>query len=50
MTDRSRELVPDNWSLVRQRALTIELCSEGWHSEQSGVCTDFRFADEREKE
>ena len=38
MADRNRELVPDNWSLVRERALTIGLCSEGWYSEHSGVC------------
>ena len=28
----------DNWSLVRERALTTGLCSEGWYSEHSGVC------------
>ena len=38
MTDRNRELVPDNWSLVGERALTTGLCSEGWYSEHSGVC------------
>ena len=38
MTDRNRQLVPDNWSLVRERALTTELCSEGLYSERSGVC------------
>ena len=38
MTDRNRELVPDNWSLVRERALTTVLCSEAWYSEHSGVC------------
>ena len=32
MADRNRELVPDNWSLVRERALTAGLCSEGWDS------------------
>ena len=37
MADRNRELVPDNWSLVRERALTTGLCSEGWYSEHSGV-------------
>ena len=26
MTDRNRELVPNNWSLVRERALTTGLC------------------------
>ena len=37
--DRNRELVPDNWSLVRQRALTTGLCcSEGWYSVHSDVC------------
>ena len=38
MTDKNRELVPDNWSLVRERALTTGLCSEGRYSEHSGVC------------
>ena len=38
MADRNRELVPDNWSLVRERALTTGLCSERWYSEHSGVC------------
>ena len=38
MADRNRELVPDNWSLVRERALTTGLCSEGRYSEHSGVC------------
>ena len=38
MSDRNSELVPDNWSLVRERALTTGLCSEGWYSEHSGVC------------
>ena len=39
MTGKKRELVPDNWSLVRERALTTgSLCSEGWYSEHSGVC------------
>ena len=38
MADRNRELVPDNWSLVRGRALTTELCSKGWHSEHLGLC------------
>ena len=28
MTDRNRELVPDNWSLVRERALATGLGSE----------------------
>ena len=37
MADRNRELVPDNWSLVRERALTTGLRSEGWYSEHSGV-------------
>ena len=27
-----------NKSQVRKRALTTELCSEGWYSEHSGVC------------
>ena len=40
MADRNRELFPDNWSLVRERALTISigLCLEGWYSEHPGVC------------
>ena len=39
MADRNRELVPDNWSLVRERVLTTGLCcSEGLYSEHSGVC------------
>ena len=38
MADRNRELVPDNWNLVRERALTTGLCAEGWYSEHSGVC------------
>ena len=38
MADKNRELVPDNWSLVRERALTTGLCSEGWYSEHSSVC------------
>ena len=38
MADRNRELVPDNWSLVREIALTTGLCSEGWYSKHSGVC------------
>ena len=37
MEDRNRELVPDNWNLVREKALTTGLCSEGWYSEHSGV-------------
>jgi len=37
MADR-KELVPDNWSLVRERALTTGLCLGGWYSEHSGVC------------
>ena len=36
MADRNRELVPDNWSLVRERALTTGLCLEGWYSEHLG--------------
>ena len=39
ITDRNWELVPDNWNVVRERALTTGLCSEGWYSEHSGVCT-----------
>ena len=37
--DRNRELVPDKWSLVRERALTAGLCSEGWYSKHSRVCS-----------
>ena len=28
MADRNRELVPDNWSLVRERALLSRVCSD----------------------
>ena len=28
MADRNRQLVPDNWRLVRERQLTAGLCSE----------------------
>ena len=38
MADKNRELIPDNWSLVRERVLTTGLCSERWYSEHSGVC------------
>ena len=38
MTARNRELVPDNWSLVRERAQTTRLYAKGWYSEHSGVC------------
>ena len=38
MEDRNRDLVPDNWRLVRERALTTGLCSKGWYSEHSGAC------------
>ena len=31
MADRTRELVPDNWSLVREILLTTGLCLEGWY-------------------
>ena len=37
MAVRNKELVPDNWRLVRERALTTGLCSEGWYSKHSGV-------------
>ena len=40
---RQKQLVPDNWSLVRERALTTGLCSAGWYSEHSGVCTSTHF-------
>jgi len=35
MTDRNREFVPDNWSLLRERVLTTRLFSEGSYSEHS---------------
>ena len=38
MTHRNRELVPDIWSVVRERALTTRFCSKGWYSEHSDVC------------
>ena len=38
MVDRNRVLVPDNWSLLRERVLTTGLCSEGWYSKHLGVC------------
>ena len=38
MADTNREFVPDNWSLVRERALTTGHSSVGWYSEHSGVC------------
>jgi len=38
MADRNRELLPDSWNLVRERALTTGLCVEGWYCEHSGVC------------
>ncbi|MCB4775096.1 MAG: hypothetical protein LGB71_07425 [Sulfurovum sp.] len=41
MMDRNRELVPDNWSLVRERELTTGLCSEGWYSEHSDETITF---------
>ena len=37
MAERNRELVPDNSSLVRERALATGLCSEEWYSQHSGV-------------
>ena len=37
MTDRSGKLVPCRWSLVRERTLTIRLCTKGGYSEHSGV-------------
>ena len=38
MADRNRELVLDNWSLVRERALTTGLCSERRYFEHAGAC------------
>ena len=38
MAERNWELVPDNWSLVREGPLTTGLCSKGWYSEHSSVC------------
>ena len=49
MADKNRELVPDNWSLVRERALTTGLCSEGWYSEHSGVCRRAELPGRREE-
>ena len=43
MAYRNRELVPDIWSLVRERALATGLCSEGWYSEHLGVCRRAMF-------
>ena len=40
MADRNRELVPYNWSLVRERVLTTGLCSEGWYSEHTRVSVE----------
>ena len=34
VADRKRKLVPDNWSLVRERT---GFTSEGWYSEHSGA-------------
>ena len=38
--DRNRESVPDSWSLVREKALSLTtgLCSERWCCEHSGLC------------
>ena len=41
MVDRNKELVPYNWSLVRERVLTTGLCSEGWYSEHFDLCFSF---------
>ena len=30
MMDKNGELVPDNWSPVRERAMNTGLCAEGW--------------------
>ena len=38
IADRNRELVQNNWSLVKERSLTTGLCSRGWYSEHLGVC------------
>ena len=40
VTDRSGELVPCYWSLVKERALTTWLCATGGYSEHSGVCRE----------
>ena len=37
MMARNREVIPDSWSLVRERALTTGLCVEGQYSHHSGV-------------
>ena len=44
MADRNRELVPDIWSLAKERALTTGLCSERWYPEHSGVCRKAELA------
>ena len=44
MTDRDRELVPDNWSLVRVRELSTGLCSERGYSEQLGCLQKYGAA------
>ena len=38
MTDRKKELVPDSWSLVKERVLTTGRSAEGCYSEHPGVC------------
>ena len=40
MMDINRELVPDSWSLVRERVLTIRLCSERWVSAEERSCRE----------
>jgi len=47
--DRNRELVPDYWSLERERALTTGLSAQGWCSEHSGVCRRTELAERRAK-
>ena len=49
MMDRNRELVPDSWILVRERALNTGLSAEGWCSEHSGVCRRAELAGRRAK-
>ena len=43
ITDRDKELVPDNWSVVRVRELTTGLCSKRGYSQHSGVCRRTEF-------
>ena len=44
MKDRSRELVPGSWNMVKERTLTTGLSAKGWCSEHSAVCRIFCVA------